>query len=156
MFKLALLALMLVPATVNADTGVFDVMNDSITVFGFNVSSAANSGPRQMFTAELQGASTGFPLLMEGRKVLEIQNIDATSDMFCQIALSSTSAAGDLALTAPASLSTSTAHLIAPKGSWILGLPAREQGTGRVFIPWCMNNSGSGNIRGSATQGRTK
>lgn len=136
-------------------TGVYDIMNDSITINDVSISSYIAGGTRQLFTAVLNGNTTSFPQLLSGRKILEVQNIDSTYDVWCRIGLSSTSANGDFALVAPLDLSTTAGRKIRPGGTWVLGLPPRDL-AGRVFIPWCVNNSGSGTTKLTLTQGRNK
>lgn len=156
--KKALLGLVAVFAcslSANADTGIYNIMNDSFTIVDVAISSHPTGGTRQIFTASLNGATTSFLTLMESRKVMEIQNIDSTSSVFCRVGLSSTSANGDLSLSAPVDLSITAGRKIAAGGSWVLGLPARDR-DGRVFLPWCVNNSASGTIKLTISQGRTK
>lgn len=137
----------------HADVGTYDVMNDSITINDVSISSYT-AGTTALFTASLIGATTSFPTLMENRKVMEIQNVDSSNSAWCRISLSSTSANGDLSLVKPTSLSTTSGRKISAGSSWILDLPSRDN-TGRVFIPWCVNDGGSGALKLTLTQGRS-
>ncbi len=158
MFKRVLMAVVVaVTCAVSArsDSGIFDIMNDSFTINDVAVSSYVAAGTHQIFTAALSGATTSFPTLMENRKVLEIQNTDSTASVWCRIALSSTSANGDLSLSAPGDLSVTAGRKIAAGGTWVLGLPARNN-EGRVFIPHCVNSGGTGTAALTISQGRNK
>lgn len=154
-FLVAGLILLGACASARADIGVFDVMNDSFTITDVAISSHITGGTRQLFTARLVGATTEFYNVLENRKVIEIQNIDTAANVFCRVALSSTSAAGDLSLSAPGDLSTSAGRKIAAGGTVVWGLPARNQ-EGRVFVPWCVNDGAAGTVKLTITQGRTK
>lgn len=158
MFKTALITAALILGSVGAkaDSGVYDVLNDSITINIISISSAVVGGQRQLFLGELTGAATGFPMLMENRKYMEIQNIHVSTGVFCVIGLSSTSASGDLGeLAAPGSLSTTQGRYIAPYGSWLIPLTSRDMAA-RVFLPYCVNNGATGATKVALIQARSK
>lgn len=151
----AALALTFLAAKAHSDTGVYDVIGDSVPVYNVDIASGT-TGTRQVFTAQLSGAATSFLTVLENRKVLTLQNISTNCDIFCQIDLSSTSASGDLSLTAPINLSSTTGIMIGRSGGFMtFGLPARNN-EGRVFVPWCNNNGGVGTCKLTVIQGRNR
>lgn len=158
--KKTLLAVILALGAVSAfaETEMADVLNSSYTYHQVAVSSAVLAGggsSLQLLSAQLVGAATSFTTLMENRKVLELCNEDATANMRCLVALSSTSAAGDLSLPTPAGLGTSYGKKIAAGACYILGLRARDL-DGRVFVPFCVNDSGTASAKMGVIQGRNK
>ena len=154
MLKKVLIGLALVFGVVKAkaDTGVYDVLNDSITTHMVTVSSFTGT---QLLSASLVGNATSFLNLLENREAIEIQNTDVSASIYCRFKLSSTSANGDLSLVPPTTLSTTSGRKILPGGSWDVNLAARDL-TGRVIIPWCINNGGTGTTQVALTQGRKK
>lgn len=158
MFKTALItmAMLFGPVIANAESGSYDVLNDSVTINIVSISSSVVGGQKQLMLGTLSGTTTGFQLLMENRKYLEIQNISATAGVFCVVDVSSTSASGDYGeLTTPSTLSTTQGRYIAPYGSWTIALTARNS-DGRVFLPFCVNNSGSATSKVALVQARSK
>lgn len=161
MFKKVIIAAMLLTAgavSAYAEVEVSDVMNSSFTYNQVTVASAALAGTgvsNQLFSALLVSGATTFTTLLESRKVLEIHNEDASVNIRCLVDLSSTSASGDRSLTIPGALSTSYGKKIAAGQSYILGLRARDN-DGRVLLPWCINDGGTGTSKIGVIQGRYK
>lgn len=149
-------ALLFVSGAAFAEGEFADVVNDSAPFKTVSVSSYVNSAAsNQLFSATLVSGATTWLDLLEGRKGFEIQNLSTTADVFCLIGLSSTSANGDLALSAPGLLSTSVGQKIAPGAVRWYGFRARNNDQ-RVFVPFCTNNSGSGAVTVGVTQVRNR
>ena len=138
-----------------AATEVDEVINSSVTHLSVNVSSYVAGGSLQVFSASLSGTTTSWLTVLEGRKGVEIQNLSTSADVFCRIGISSTSANGDLSLSAPTGLSTSQGQKLLPGGFKWFALRARDN-DGRVFVPFCVNNGGSGTVALEVTQVRSK
>ncbi len=139
-----------------ADTGVFNVLFDSCTFNTVAIASGttklAVGGTNAILAASLNGATTSFLNLMENRKYLALSNPDATASIVVQVSLSSTSANGDLALTVPGALSTTSGLLIAPSKTEIVPVLSRNS-AGRVNVLWGVNN-GTANKNLTITQCR--
>ena len=150
--KTWLVALALVCCGVKANASVemrSELLSDC-TSFSVTVASAPAV---QLLSASVSGATTSFLKLMENRTLFEIQNTTdvAAADMLVVIGLSSTSTAGDTALTVPTALSVTSGRLIGPEESWSVPLAARN-GAGRVLVPWAVNRSGAGSVNAIVTQ----
>ncbi len=135
---LVAMALICLGSTANAAWETVETNKSNCTYLAVSVSSQV---PTQLLSATLTGATTSFESLMADRKTLEIQNVNGTAANYIVvgIGLSSTSANGDLSLTAP-SLSTTS-----PNGRVVWGAsePYRENlvgknDAGRVIVPWAM------------------
>lgn len=133
-----------------------DVLFSSCTTNIVSVSStSATPAATPLFSASLNGATTSFLNVMYDRSYLSVQNIDTSTFtwVLCQVGLSSTSANGDLSLTQPGNLSTTSGRMIRPQGAepLVYRLPAKDR-TFRTMIPWCVNNGGVGAAKVAVTQ----
>lgn len=157
MKKLLMLAMLVLGSVTEAraEAEVAEVINDSMTHVGVAVSSYVTGGSLQVLSAVLASGTTSWPTLLENRKGVEIQNLSTTADVFCRVGLSSTSVNGDLSLSPPGGLSTSQGMKIIPGNTRWLALRARNN-DGRVFVPFCVNNGGSGTVNLEITQARSK
>lgn len=158
MFKSALItAIMLFGAVdAKADSGSYDVLNDSITINIISISSAVVGGQKQLMLGELTGTTTSFPMLMENRKYMEIQNISLSTGVFCVMGLSAASANSDVGeATTPATLSHTQGRHIASGDSWLIPLTSRNRDR-RVFLPFCVNRGGVGTSKIVLIQARSK
>lgn len=149
------LGLLLSGTRAHAVTEVDDIINTSITQYSITVGSYVAAGLNQVSTATLASGATTFQNLVENRKSISIQNLSASANIFCRIGLSSTSANGDLSLTPPSGLSTSAGLKAGPGGFITYSIRARDQ-DGRVFIPYCVNDGGSGTVSLEVIQTRSK
>ena len=138
-----------------ASLEVDEVINDSITFYNITVGSTVASGVNQVSTATLASGATTFQNLLENRKSIAVQNLGASANIFCEVGLSSTSANGDLSLSAPSTLSTTTGIKVGPGGLLTLNLKARDQ-SGRVFVPYCVNDGATGTVTLEVIQSRSK
>ena len=134
---------------------VDEVINDAVEQYNISVASYVASNQNQVSTATLASGATTFQNLLENRKSVSVQNLDASANLFCRIGLSSTSANGDLSLSAPAGLSTTVGTKVGPGGlvTWLL---RARNAAGRVFIPFCVNDGAADTVAVEVTQTRSK
>lgn len=142
---LALLGLLVCVPIAHSATETYEVMLESCTFSKVTVSSYTGT---QLLSAELVGATTVFPLVMPDRKYIEFQNLGTSSGTMIMIDLSSTTAgAADLSLSAPGNLSatlgTRVGKLEAVDSRLKMPLPGKDE-SGRVYVPWAINCSGTG------------
>lgn len=155
---LIVIGLLLGAVKTNADVQVFEVYNDSNTYNQVTVSSAIiGGGTKQLLAASLVGATTSWLTLMENRRALKICNEDSTANLRCMVSLSSTSVSGDLdaAIIQPPALSTSFGEKIVAGACAVYAETARNLDN-RIFIHWCVNDSGTGTSKVGVIQVRGK
>ena len=152
-------ALALGVVSAKADTGIYNVCNDSITFVTVSVASSTvlgtATGVNQLLSATLTGATTNFLNLLENRKYMAFSNPSATVSILLQVGLSSTSANGDLSLVTPGNLSTTSGLVLSPASTLVLDLTSRDN-SGRVFVPYGVNSGGSVAVPITITQCRSK
>lgn len=155
--SLVLAAIVMLTGAIEALSAVEvdDVINDSITHYNIAIASYVATNQNQVSTATLAGGATTFQNLLENRKSISIQNLSTSANIFCRVSLSSTSANGDLSLSPPEGLSTTVGTKAGPGGLLTFNLKARNQ-AGRVFVPFCVNDSGSGSSTLEVIQTRSK
>lgn len=136
MLKKALLtfALLLGAVSAGAESEVADVVNSSMTVRLVAVSSNTS------MCVDCVGVDT-MTVTMAGRKVVEIKNEDATANVRCGFNSWVTKTVGG--------------RLIAAGATWVLSLKDKDTSDGRIHL-WCANDTTTGTVQVSVTEGRSK